>query len=539
VLERLGAGASPFNEPTKMQQDVPATAQGSPTVSSHVRPQPTVHHEPVPGDLIADKYRLLRKAGEGGMASVWVASNTTLQVDVALKLIRADVRSRSATERLLCEARATASLDHPAIVRVFDLGVTPWCEPFIVMDLLEGESLRELLERVVSLPQVQAVQTFLPLIEGLAAAHERGIIHRDFKPDNVFLASNDSGRVQPKVVDFGIAKVTETHRGAHPLSVAGRLVGSPEYMSPEQARGLAIDGRSDVWAVCVTLYEALAGQRPFVGATATAVLTAVILHEPARLDDPGGVDAALWAILARGLRKEPGERQGSMRELGRELARWLACQGTTVDACGTSLDATWLGGELPPRDEAVSLRRSSLPTLEGPVFTPIPMPSPFGHATPVGSWLASFPIDEQARGPSGSRAGRTSRPLLAALAASLLFLGGSTLAGTALAPPAARVAPALVSIADRTRPEERPAGAEFRPPLAPLAPLAGSAAPAPPAPPVPPALPSASTPRDAAHAGRAPSTRHADPPRAAAARPTARPAERLPRVWSPLSPRPR
>src|SRR5205085_371759 len=138
----------------------------------------------------------------------------------------------------------------------------------------------------------------------LAAAHARGIVHRDMKPDNVFLAHNDSGRIQPKVVDFGIAKMLQPQGGGHKLTCIGTLVGSPEYMAPEQARGHEVDGRSDVWALCVSLYEVLAGVRPFVGQTAEELLISVIQQEPDPLDSIAEVPGALCEIIERGLRKD-------------------------------------------------------------------------------------------------------------------------------------------------------------------------------------------------------------------------------------------
>src|SRR6478672_778872 len=158
------------------------------------------------GDVIADKYALEELIGEGGMGAVFRARNTTIDMPVAVKLIRADLDREVLSGRLLQEARAAAKLAHPAIVRVFDVGKTALGDPFIVMELLHGESLASLLDREGRLSSVRAVQLLLPIADALAVAHARGFVHRDVKPDNVFIANDDEGQLQPKLVDFGIVK---------------------------------------------------------------------------------------------------------------------------------------------------------------------------------------------------------------------------------------------------------------------------------------------------------------------------------------------
>src|SRR6187455_1321689 len=193
-----------------------------------------------PGDLIHDKYQLVRPLGQGGMGTVWVAQNTVLQVSVAVKLIAlGDQHDADETaERLLREARAAARLDHPAIVRVFDFGRTDHGDPFIVMELLHGESLADILARDSRMPGVQAVRAMLPIADALASAHDKGVVHRDVKPENVILSTTEDGRTQPKLLDFGIAslqekstRITQEKR----LTREGSVVGTPAYMSPEQA----------------------------------------------------------------------------------------------------------------------------------------------------------------------------------------------------------------------------------------------------------------------------------------------------------------
>src|SRR5688500_13560645 len=213
------------------------------------------------GDVIAGKYELEEVLGEGGMGAVFRARNVAIDMPVAIKLIRADLNRELFSGRLLQEARAAAKLAHPAIVRVFDVGQTALGDPFIVMELLSGETLSAIIEREGRLTSVRAVQLLLPIADALSAAHAKGFVHRDVKPDNVFVVVGDE-QLQPKLVDFGIVKLEQRDKNSK-LTQVGTVLGSPDYMSPEQARGLEnIDLRSDVWSFSVMLYEAIAGHTP-------------------------------------------------------------------------------------------------------------------------------------------------------------------------------------------------------------------------------------------------------------------------------------
>jgi serine/threonine-protein kinase len=293
--------------------------------------------------VIAQKYRLDTLLGEGGMGEVWRAFNLQLEAPVAIKLLRSGLDSPEFGERLRVEARAAAKLVHPNIVRVFDVGDSETGEPFIVMELLDGESLRDILLRGPLSP-VSAVQLLLPVAEGLSLAHSRGVVHRDIKPDNVFIA--DVGEtLQPKLLDFGIAKVTSTAAaGGATLTSTGTVLGSPEYMSPEQALGRSdIDHRSDVWSFCVVLYEAMCGRTPFSGATAQTILRSVVEDTVMPLEISAGIDAKLSQLISRGLSKDRGARPQSMFDLGQALAAWLFEQGALEDAAGAGLEYKWLG----------------------------------------------------------------------------------------------------------------------------------------------------------------------------------------------------
>jgi len=318
------------------------------------------------GDVIASKYRLITPLGEGGMGAVWQALNTTLHMDVAIKLIHRDLGAgdwEEASGRLLKEARAIAQLAHPSIVRVNDFGETEHGDPFIVMELLDGESLDKLLEREGKLPAVRAVQMLLPIASALAEAHAKGIVHRDLKPENIILVVDSSGNQVPKLLDFGIAMFsheqvlfvdreglneTEAHHLlAKKLTKFGSLIGSPDYMSPEQARGDAkVDERADLWALCVMLYQAVAGRRPFAGDGVEELLMAILLGQPVPITELGIGDQELWRIIARGLEKDRSKRWPDARKMGQHLAQWLDDRGMDADVAGVSIRQHWLQ-ELP------------------------------------------------------------------------------------------------------------------------------------------------------------------------------------------------
>jgi serine/threonine-protein kinase len=294
------------------------------------------------GRVIAGKYRLERLLGEGGMGAVWRAFHLQLEVPVALKLLRGGDNANELRERMRVEGRAVAKLVHPNIVRVFDIGEAESGEPFIVMELLNGESLGAILDRGALAP-ISAIQLLLPIAEALSLAHSRGVVHRDLKPDNILIATEGSV-VQPKLLDFGIAKVRSAlASGAPALTQTGMLLGSPDYMSPEQAHGSTdIDERSDVWSFCVVLYEALAGQTPFQGENCQATLRSVAYDEPLPLTAAAEVDPELSELVQRGLAKDREQRPASIFELGRALAAWLWAHGVYEDATGCSLEAKWL-----------------------------------------------------------------------------------------------------------------------------------------------------------------------------------------------------
>jgi serine/threonine protein kinase len=303
--------------------------------------------EYVAGALIDGKYLLERPLGEGGQAFVWQARHVELDSHVAIKIA---VGARDEPERgarLLLEGRAVSRIGHPAIAKVFDVGRTPAGDPFLVMELLEGETLLTAITRAGRLSPIDTLRLMLPIAHALTAAHAEGLVHRDVKPENVFLARTGSGSgIQPKLLDFGVVKVLDRRKEG--ITAAGAIIGSPAFLSPEQARGEAsVDERSDAWSFCVTVYVCLTGKLPFACQTYHRLVRSILEDEPISILDLGVGDEELWAILSRGLSKSIEQRWSSMRELGAAFASWLLSRGIEKDACDSDLASEWCGGDEP------------------------------------------------------------------------------------------------------------------------------------------------------------------------------------------------
>lgn len=262
------------------------------------------------------RYRILRRLGQGGMGVVYQALDERLDRFVALKVLGVpETSSAEGRDRLLAEARAAASLEHPSLCTVYDVGEADGL-PYIAMAYCEGETLAERLSRG-PLPAADAVRIAMRVAEGLARAHAAGIVHRDIKPSNLMLDSEDG----VKIVDFGLAKRRTAGTG---LTRAGARLGTPAYMSPEQARGDEVDARTDVWSLGCVLYEMLTGSRAFPQKTEIDVLLAILGQEPPaprslREDIPPAVEA----LVRRALRKSKAERFADADEMRMELERSL------------------------------------------------------------------------------------------------------------------------------------------------------------------------------------------------------------------------
>ncbi|MCU0655050.1 MAG: serine/threonine protein kinase [Polyangiaceae bacterium] len=382
-----------------------------------------------PGDVLARKYRLETPLGEGNMAVVWVAQNMALETQVAVKILRAGLATDPrVVARFRQEAKATAAIAHKNIVQVYDYGVTGWGAPFIVMELLQGETLEQRLKRQGSLAPEEAVKILLRVMKGVTVAHAKGVIHRDLKPENVFLVREENGVERPKVLDFGVSFVTRT--GAEDrLTKAGGVVGTPSYLPPEAIEGDSRgDVRGDVWALGVMLYEMTSGHLPFQGKTVPALLDAICKETPRPLQgEINGVDGALQRILDRALAKEPDERFPGVREFFDELNHWLNGRGlllsTTVPTAAQALagageeedDPTLIGPSLDSMGSIPAAQDRS-PSSSREMITPAIAPRDSSPAPP-----RVFEV------PSAQRPRSRHWPLLALGAALVLALGGAFL----------------------------------------------------------------------------------------------------------------
>jgi eukaryotic-like serine/threonine-protein kinase len=275
-----------------------------------------------PGQLLGGKYRLIRQLGAGGMGSVWLAHHLVLNAPVALKFISLERLDGDALQRFLGEARMAAALRSPHVVQILDYGVDEEGAPHIAMELLEGESLAQRLERSGRLDFKDCVRIVQQVVRAIARAHDAGVVHRDLKPENIFIVKNDDDEIV-KVLDFGIAKGTAATLGTSGAAstATGTMLGTPYYMSPEQVDGAkSLDFRTDIWSLGVVVYRCLVGELPFPGDTMGRVVLAICsrpLPIPSRV---AGVPAGFDAWFARACARDPNARFGSAREAVAALA---------------------------------------------------------------------------------------------------------------------------------------------------------------------------------------------------------------------------
>ncbi|WP_437551033.1 protein kinase [Sorangium sp. So ce367] len=351
------------------------------------------------GLVIAEKYKLVRRLGEGSMGVVWAALNLSTSREVALKLIhRPDAELR---RRLQREGRNGGALRHRNVIDMYDMGETEFGEPFLVMQLLTGETLAELLVRRRRLDADVAASIGRDVARGLAAVHALHIVHRDLKPANIFLHREaDADEPVVKVLDFGVAKNLAVNDGIR--TATGGAVGSPLYMSPEQVRAEPnVDHRADIWSLGVVLFEMLTGMRPFQG-DARAVFTGILTGEIPKISRyVRRVDPGLVELVARCMARHRDERIGSAAEIADLLDGYTAAgarAGVAVGGGGGAQVAAMAAPAFPgaaPAGAPVSPMASGAPV--SPMASGAPV-SPMASGAPVSPMASGAPVSPMASG---------------------------------------------------------------------------------------------------------------------------------------------
>jgi len=318
--------------------------------------------------VFGGRYRIERLLGAGTLGSVYEVKSGPFDRRYAIKVLHPHVASEpSVVQRLKREAHAAASLKHPHIVEVSDFGQEPGGPPFLVMEFLSGQSLRQVLKREGAIGAQRAACIGRQVLSALAAAHDANIVHRDIKPENVFLTSTAAMADVVKVLDFGSAKMLEELEG-RPLTVTGVVIGTLSFMPPEQALGRAVDGRADLYALAATLYAAVSGKKPFEAKAPAELLDAVVQREPPKLARHGvKVDPAFEAILRKALKKDPAERYATAREMDAALTGWLATMPPSVTRVPRVDSANLTPSGVAIDGDDASVRHLQMPEVGGTV----------------------------------------------------------------------------------------------------------------------------------------------------------------------------
>jgi serine/threonine-protein kinase len=360
--------------------DLPAGAR-----TSYLPPQ----EDPLLGRTLAGRYLIQKKLGEGGMGAVYLATHNLLEKQVALKVLHGEfARKADLVERFMQEARAASRIRHENVIDISDFGTTPEGLVFFAMELLHGHDLHEEVARArlaaQLLPWVRSKRIFLQICAALGAAHALGIIHRDLKPENIYLVDFLGEPDFVKLLDFGIAKLTEVSESDRKLTRTGMLFGTPEYMSPEQARGEAVDHRVDVYAMGCILFQLVTGRVPFEAENFMGVLALHLTETPPvippEIFDSISAPRALAEVIDRALAKDRNQRFASIDELARAVRRVSGDKATGPVVAQPSVPAPttgpmgrvktqWTGNlSIPEMDASAVPRKSKLPLILGAVL---------------------------------------------------------------------------------------------------------------------------------------------------------------------------
>jgi len=309
--------------------------------TSQMTASPLDPDDPLVGTVLAGKYVIERRIGEGGMGLVYEGVHRDIDKRVAIKVLRDDLSRRpEVVARFRQEAKSASRIGHENIVDISDFGETTRGSSYFVMEFLEGEDLANVLGREGSIAPDRACHIVLQCCRALSATHEKGIVHRDIKPENIFLTTRDGQSDFVKIVDFGIAKMSDIETDGAPgrkLTKTGMIFGTPEYMSPEQAAGKDLDHRVDVYALGIILYECVSGRVPYEGDTFMGVLTQHLFGElPSvrELNPNVELSAELELVIRKALAKDPNERYFDTAELAEAIEAALEGRLSPATAAG-------------------------------------------------------------------------------------------------------------------------------------------------------------------------------------------------------------
>jgi eukaryotic-like serine/threonine-protein kinase len=308
--------------------------------------------DPLIGVVVGDRYRIVSRIGVGGMGAVYRAEHTMMPRDLAIKVLLPELGGKEEfARRFEREAESASRLTHPNIISVTDFGHMPDGSLFLVMEFLAGESLSAVIASG-PLPRERALHILRQVLRALDHAHGAGVVHRDLKPDNIMLVERDGQPDVVKILDFGIAKVTEPTSGGEALTQAGVIFGTPEYLSPEQALGDAVDARADIYAAGVILFEMLAGRRPFESEDKVKIISMHLAHAPPRIRDVShavDVPVALEQVILQALEKSRENRFSTATAFLQALADSEIPLDGSADADSASQGATVPQLSLPGR----------------------------------------------------------------------------------------------------------------------------------------------------------------------------------------------
>jgi serine/threonine protein kinase len=334
------------------------------------------------GQVVADRYHILKKLGEGGMGAVYLGEHVKMGRKSAIKVMAAAMsQDPDAISRFNREASNASRISHPNVCQIYDFGETPDGLIYLAMEFIEGQSLKDLVEKDGALPPPRAAAILRQAADALQAAHDLGIVHRDIKPDNIMVVQGRDGADIVKVVDFGIARAVGGDEPGQKVTKTGLVVGTPEYMSPEQLSGDKLDGRSDIYSLALVLYRMLTGTLPFEADSAQEVMIKRLTDEPMPLEQ-ARTDIAfppkLQLVLNVALARQPAERYQSAAEFGRDTmdaVAGMAPPSTRVDVAGHQgathvmskeelTQATSMSAKAPAAKKAAA--RSTAPTAPAP-----------------------------------------------------------------------------------------------------------------------------------------------------------------------------